>query len=110
MALVDCALCSKKISSKAKSCPHCKADFENLTQGQLDARRDIAKIKRSQSLMTQSFVAMLLFCTGVLMYFLGDHETYIWMPLAGQIVGVTGLVWYLSMRIFMVVQKVKSKS
>ncbi|GGA73353.1 hypothetical protein GCM10011369_13870 [Neiella marina] len=102
-------MCAKKISSKAKSCPHCKADFENLTQGQLEARRDIANIKRQQGLMTQSFIAMLVFCSGVLMYFLGDHETYVWMPLAGQIIGVTGLVWYLSLRIFMVAQKVKSK-
>ncbi|MCM2680807.1 hypothetical protein [Echinimonas agarilytica] len=109
MALVDCISCSKKISSKATECPHCDANLNDLSEAQLEARRDIAVIKRQQRLMTQSFVAMLVFCTGVLMYFLGDAKTYPWMPLAGQVIGTVGLVWYLALRCFMVVQKVRSR-
>lgn len=107
MALVDCPICSKRISSLAKECQHCGSNLGELSDGQKDARRAIATIKKQQRLMTQSFIAMLIFCTGVLMYFLGDQEAKPWLPLASQIIGVIGLVWYLALRCFMVVQKVK---
>lgn len=109
MALVECPICTKRISSLAKECQHCGNDLTQLSDGQKEARRSIAKIKKQQRLMTQSFIAMLVFCSGVLGYFLGDHQTYPWLPLASQIVGVTGLVWYLALRCFMVVQKVKKR-
>lgn len=109
MALVDCPVCSKRISSRAAECQHCGSNLTSLTEGQKEAHRGIAQIKKQQKLMTQTFIAMLIFCAGVLGYFLGDHKTYPWLPLVSQIVGVVGLVWYLTLRCFMTVQKVKKK-
>ena len=109
MALVECPICSKRISSRATECSHCGHDLSQLSEGQKEARRAITSIKKQQRLMTQSFIAMLVFCTGVLSFFLGDHEAKPWLPLASQLLGVTGLVWYLALRCFMVVQKVKKQ-
>ena len=107
MALVECPICNKRISSLAAECSHCQTDLTQLTDEQKKARRGIATLKKQQRLMTQSFLAMLVFCAGVLAFLLGDHQSYPWLPLAAQIVGVIGLVWYLVLRIFMVVHKVK---
>lgn len=107
MALVECPICSKRISSRASECQHCGGQLNTLSEGQKAARRDIITFNKQQRLLTQSFIAMLVFCAGVLGYFLGDHQRYTWLPLASQIVGVTGLVWYVAVRCFMVVQKVR---
>ena len=107
MALVECPICSKRISSLAKQCQHCKADFAGLSDEQKQARRSIVAIKKQNNLLAQSFIAMLLFCGGVLGYFLGDHQAYPWLPLVSQIVGAIGFAWYVFLRCFAVVQKIK---
>ena len=67
MALIECPVCRKRMSSKAPVCPHCQAS----TNGDNESLSRISHIQKSSSLMNQSFVAMTLFIAGVVIWFWG---------------------------------------
>lgn len=104
MALIECPVCRKRISSKASSCPHCQVK----TDGDNGSLARISHIQKSSSLMNQSFVAMTLFIAGVVIWFWGGE------PAEGQranIAGVCfvfGFVGYLITRVRIVLHKRKS--
>lgn len=104
MALIECPVCRKRMSSKASTCPHCQAK----TDGDNGALARISHIQKSSSLMNQSFIAMTLFIAGVVMWFWGG------VPAEGiraNIAGVCfvfGFVGYLFTRIRIVLHKRKS--
>ena len=64
MALIDCPSCNKKISDKAKQCPHCQTDFTNTTPEDVERKQSMSKFKRSQRIQNQSMLAMLMFVAG----------------------------------------------
>ena len=69
MAVINCPSCKKKISDKAKSCSHCNLVIAGVDQEQLQNIKQINAINLQQSLMTHSFIAMLLFCGGFLFFY-----------------------------------------
>ncbi|MGL5398661.1 MAG: zinc ribbon domain-containing protein, partial [Shewanella sp.] len=67
MALIECPVCRKRMSSKAPACPHCEAK----TTGDNGSIKRISHIQKSSRLMNQSFMAMSLFIAGVVIWFWG---------------------------------------
>lgn len=104
MALVLCPVCNKRISSKASSCTHCGAGVE----GDSGSAQRIAHIKRSQRLMNQSFLAMTLFVSGVVVMFWGGEEPEGLRLNAGAVLLTLGFVGYLITRVQIVLHKRKS--
>ena len=104
MALIECPVCRKRMSSKAPSCPYCQAS----TNGDNGSLSRISHIQRSSSLMNQSFVAMTLFIAGVVIWFWGGEPAE---GLRANIAGVCfvfGFVGYLITRVRIVLHKRKS--
>ncbi|MCE9678432.1 zinc ribbon domain-containing protein [Shewanella sp. AS1] len=104
MALVNCPNCNKRMSSLAKNCPHCatknSADNESANR--------ISHIKRTNQLMTQSFLAMTLFIAGVVIWFWGGEAASGPRANIAVICSVFGFVGYLICRIRLVLHKRKS--
>lgn len=98
MALVECPNCSKRISNRAAQCSHCGFDLHSVSEDKLQRIKRIKAIEKQQKLMTYSFLALLLFVAGFAITYLGDSETYPWMPVAGQAASATGFVWYIAIR------------
>ncbi len=98
MALIACPKCGKRISDKAETCKHCGAlmveDPEKLrTAGRIE------RIHKSSRLMSQSFIALILFIGG-LAYSSFDPEagetTAKWVA---QGIAGAGFIWYLILRV-----------
>ncbi len=70
MAIINCRICGKRISNKAKSCSHCGAVFsadgsvENLESAQM-----IQKMKKSSRIQTISFISIIVFVIGILLWY-----------------------------------------
>ena len=104
MALVECPSCHKRISSLAKSCPHCSSGLS----GDNESLNRISHIKRTNQLMNQSFLAMTLFIAGVVLWFwAGEPAEGLRANIAG-ICFVFGFIGYLIARIRIVLHKRKS--
>lgn len=78
MAVISCPNCKKKISDKAKSCSHCAISMEGIDEDKLRSINHQKKIKKSQSIMTQSCIAMLLFCGGFLFLYSSNAQPDTW--------------------------------
>lgn len=104
MALIECTVCSKRMSSKAAACPHCEA----TTSGDNGSLVRIGKIKKSARLMNQSFIAMTLFITGVVIWFWGGEPAEGLRATIGSICFAFGFVGYLITRVRIVLHKRKS--
>ena len=98
MALIPCPECGKRISDKAQSCQHCEhvlvADPEKLT-----TQRRINRIKQSSSLITHSFLALILFIGGLAYSSWYAESGMGYDKIASQVVALLGLVWYVVTRI-----------
>ncbi|MCU4677164.1 zinc ribbon domain-containing protein [Catenovulum sp. 2E275] len=98
MALMHCPKCDKKISDKAESCQFCQhvlvADPEKI-----ESERRINRIKKSSNLMTQSFIALILFIGGLAYtaWYTDDGTSN--DKIIAQVVTAISFVWYLVTRI-----------
>ena len=99
MAIIDCPNCRKKVSDKAKECSHCHVDIQNLDKEKLQGIKKVAKINKSQSLMNHSFIAMLLFCGGVLMLYWRSDEPESIAYITALTATVVGFLLYILTRI-----------
>ncbi len=108
MAIIKCPSCRERVSDKRKTCPNCGygiADEEaGLPLSEAEAR---ARKKRRASLQMHSYGAALLFVIGIawMMMETGgnmNNASYVSMFLAGM-----GVVWYVTIRIMMVLGKRK---
>ena len=108
MAVINCASCGKKISDKAKTCGHCDFDLTGLDTNAQSALANANRIKKSQSLMNQSFVAMLLFCGGFLMVFMHSEEPDSWRYQVAIASTVLGFILYIVNRVRLVMLKYKT--
>lgn len=104
MALIECPVCRKRMSSKASSCPHCQAK----TNGDNESLSRISHIQKSSSLMNQSFVAMTVFIAGVVIWFWGGEPAEGMRAMIAAVCFVFGFVGYLITRIRIVLHKRKS--
>jgi len=105
MALIDCPSCRKKISDKAKSCSHCSIDLENLDEEKLATLRKINLINESQRLMSFSFVAILMFCAGILVLNWYNAQPGSWEYLAALTSSILGFVIYIIIRVKILILK-----
>ena len=75
MAVINCPSCKKKISDKAKSCSHCDIAIADVDQEKLALIQQTNAITLQESLMTHSFIAMILFCGGFLLFYLKNVQS-----------------------------------
>ncbi|BCV32610.1 hypothetical protein [Shewanella algae] len=104
MALVECPLCHKRISSKAPSCPHCSSKLGPNTE----SLSRISHIQQSTKLMNQSFLALTLFIAGVVIWFWGGEVAEGNRAIAGAVCFTFGFVGYLITRVRIILHKRKS--
>ena len=64
MAITQCPVCRKKISSRAARCPHCHADVTGEDR-ELSALQRTRQRKKSGNLKIQLALAMTLFVVGI---------------------------------------------
>ncbi len=104
MALIECPVCRKRMSSKATSCPNCeaKASGDNSSQVRIN------HIQQSSSLINQSFVAMTLFIAGVVLWMWGGEPAEGMRAYISGVCVVFGFVGYLITRVRIVLHKRKS--
>ena len=107
MALIDCPSCSQRISSKASVCSHCSFVIAELSEEQRVAHQRISKIEKSQKIMNQSMVAMLLFCGGFGSMFWGQPEPGSIQYSLGMGTSVVGFIWYIVNRVRIIMLKKK---
>lgn len=99
MALTDCPSCNKKISDKAKQCPHCDFATGDATAEDILRKKELNKYKKLHSIQNQSMVAMLLFVGGFgFMYWGGAQPGGLQhnLAIAGSLIG---FVWYVVNRV-----------
>ena len=104
MALIDCPKCSKRISSQAKQCSHCKT---NLT-GNVESLAFISHIQQSNKLMNHSFIFLTLFIAGVVVGYWGGEPAQGLTAIISIASFLIGFVGYLVTRIRIVLHKRKS--
>jgi len=107
MAIIDCPSCQKKVSDKAKICSHCQYDLQNNDPDKTEQLKKVSKIQRSQSLMNHSFIAMLLFCGGILTLFWRGENPESVEYIAAVTATVIGFVLYIVTRVRIFLLKVK---
>ncbi|WP_448565251.1 hypothetical protein [Thalassotalea ganghwensis] len=110
MAVINCPSCKKKISDKAKQCNHCQIDLQNLDEEKLKNINTVNLINKSQRLMTQSFIAMLLFCGGFLFYYWKNVEPGTWQYFLSVFSIIIGFVLYIVTRVRLILLKRSTKS
>ncbi|MEI6893561.1 MAG: hypothetical protein V5789_02805 [Colwellia sp.] len=98
MAVINCPSCNKKISDKAKACNHCSKDLSGIDADKLASLKRVRLIKRTQSLMNYSFIAMLLFCGGFLFMFWDNVHVGSWQHNLAMVSAVIGFVMYIIIR------------
>jgi len=108
MAVINCPSCNEKISDKSKFCSHCHIDLTELDADKMQSLRNVNFIKKSQSLMNHSFIAMLLFCGGFLVMFLESVQADTWQYTLAMASTILGFIFYLVTRVRLLLLK-KSK-
>ena len=109
MAVISCPSCKKKISDKAKSCSYCHVDLATLDEDKLARIRQEDKIKKSQSLMNHSFIAMLLFCGGFLFVYWKNLQPGTWQYMLASGSTALGFILYIVTRVRLIILKRNSK-
>jgi len=107
MAVINCPSCKKKISDKAKSCSHCNVVIAGVDPEQLQNIKQVNNIKLQQSLMTHSFIAMLLFCGGFLFLYWQDAQAGTWQYIAAMTCTFLGFILYIVTRVRLILVKRK---
>ncbi|WP_440876736.1 hypothetical protein [Thalassotalea sp. PLHSN55] len=109
MAVINCPSCKKKISDKAKICSHCQLEMSELSEEKLLTIRKTTIIEKSQKLMNQSFIAMLLFCGGFLFLYWYNAQPGSWQYNGALASTFIGFVLYIITRIRLIFLKKSNK-
>jgi len=107
MAVINCPNCKNKVSDKAKTCSHCNIDIAGVDQEQLHSIKVMSSVKKQQSLMSHSFIAMLLFCGGFLFLYLEDTHPGTWQYITAMTSTFLGFILYIVTRIRLILLKRK---
>ena len=109
MAVINCPACSNKISDKSKKCSHCGLVMKGLDQEKMASIEMEKRIKKKQSLMNQSFIALLLFCGGFLYMFWQNVQTGSVEYIVAFTATIIGFCWYIINRVRILIEKRKAK-
>lgn len=109
MAVISCPGCKNKVSDKAKECSHCQLDLQNVDEEKLQTINKINVINKSQKMMTHSFIAMLLFCGGFLLFYWQNAQPGTWQYVVSAVSTIVGFIWYIVTRIRLILLKRSSK-
>ncbi|MCH8538418.1 MAG: zinc ribbon domain-containing protein, partial [Alkalimonas sp.] len=96
-----------KVSDKAPTCSKCGVAIAELDPVKMAAMERDRRLQRSQSLMTQSIIAMVVFLAGF--YFYWQLPSYGWGYYASVTAIGVGFIWYLVNRVRILMLKRKSK-
>ena len=107
MAIIQCIICNKRISSKAETCPHCGARLKGSTEEELERAAHLQKLRKNSRLQAFSFIAVLLFGAGLLfwVYPIGE-DTKLWKQIAMYLMSA-GFFGYISLRVWIMMNKKK---
>jgi hypothetical protein len=97
MAITNCPSCSKPISDKAKSCPHCSFDFGDATADDIRRKLSLQRFQKVQKIQNQSMLAIILFVVGCFLIFQGNFpagETGVLMWNGSIALATLGFIWY----------------
>ncbi len=103
MAIIKCPSCRERVSDKRDICPNCGFGIADTEAGlPLSEAEKRVKRKRGARLQMHSYAATLLFVVGVAWMFVEsdgnvNNASYWSMFVTGM-----GIVWYLTVRIIMV--------
>ncbi|WP_448211596.1 hypothetical protein [Colwellia sp. MEBiC06753] len=109
MAVIHCPACSKKISDKSPACNYCGLALNELDKDKLATIEKENKIRKQQSLMNHSFIAMLLFCGGFLFLFWQNAQPGSWQYITAMTATFIGFILYLVTRVRIILLKRKLK-
>lgn len=107
MAIIACPACGHKVSDKAPNCDRCGAVIAELDPVKMAAMERDRRLQQSQSLMTQSIIAMVVFLAGF--YFYWQLPAYGWAYYASVTAIGVGFLWYVVNRVRILMVKRKSK-
>jgi hypothetical protein len=107
MAIIQCIICGKRISSKAESCTHCGALLKGSTEEQLERAAHLQRLKKNSRLQAFSFIAVLLFGAGLLFWvYPMSEDTEFWKQVAMYLMSA-GFFGYISLRVWIMLNKRK---
>lgn len=106
MAIIQCIVCGKRISSKAETCTHCGAKLRGTTEEQLQRAAHIQKLKKNRRLQSLSFLAIIAFAAGFLLKFFPPAQTEVWDKVALYLMAA-GFIGYIVVRLWMMFNKRK---
>lgn len=105
MALIQCPVCKKRVSNRAIQCPSCGAPIAAQDDEQTERAQARNRWKRNRRLQNISFVTLLIFLIGVLLFWYNKTNPTGWKYLLGQFSMALGFVGYSVLRIYKLVKK-----
>ncbi len=106
--IIKCPNCRKQISNKRKVCPHCSYSMETHEVVEQADREEVrASQKLKYRIEMQTYAAILVTSIGVVwMYRSSDGFT---LPSSYTSIAclAAGALWYLGLRIYMIIKKLK---
>ncbi len=107
MALTKCPSCNKRISSKARECPHCQ--FVLAGQSKEDVQRERRRLnqEKSDKLVSRSMLALIIAIAAFTYLFMQQPQPQSWgynIAIGGIVVG---LIWFVINRVQLMFLKKK---
>lgn len=99
MALIQCPSCNKRISDKAKTCPHCDFVLAGRTSEELEREQQRAVQRRKDKLLSQSMLALLIAIGAFAYTFLEQPYPDSWQAKVSYGLMGLGVIWFLINRI-----------
>ncbi|HFB64754.1 MAG TPA: hypothetical protein ENJ60_04355 [Aeromonadales bacterium] len=105
MALIQCPVCKKRVSSRAAQCSHCGAPIASQDDEQTERAEARNRWKLNRRLQNISFVMLLFFLLGFLLFWYNKSDPTGWKYILGQFAMAVGFVGYSVVRIYKLVKK-----
>lgn len=109
MALAECPSCRKRVSSKAKECPHCQFVFAGQSEQDLERERVRLLQEKRDKLASGSMLALLLAIAAFIYLFLQQPLPETWQYNLAIGAMVAGVLWYLINRVRLLMLKRKKR-
>ncbi len=105
MALISCPVCKKRVSNRAIRCSNCAAPIASQDDEQTERAAQRNRWKQNRRLQNISFVMILFFLIGALLFWYNKADISGWKYLLGEFIMVIGFVGYAVLRIYKLVKK-----